>query len=114
MAGDGPTLGGGAGAGGASGCIGATLTRTASSITVDPTHDHITVANEQALTLYINDDGRGATFTLATEFGHTHTISLTGPQIESLRSGGTVTGVQSSDAGPTGYEHHHTYTIECG
>jgi hypothetical protein len=101
--------GGVGGQGTAMGCGSATLTHPAAG------HDHIPTPATTffaQLTAHIDGDQSTMAFTLATEFGHTHTITLTEPQVTTLRNGGTVNGVVSSLGGNT--PHTHTYIVSCG
>ena len=118
--GEGGAFGGAAGAGGAGPqCEGVTMTHTASSISVGHYHLATADADKNALMAYINDDARGATFTLTVQGPsmHTHTITFTSEQITTLRSGGEVTLAPSSQpinaVGSTPPAHTHTYTIKC-
>ena len=73
-------------------------------------HTHITTANTMMLATHINGGMATMSFELASENGHTHDITLTQAQVDTLRGGGSVMMVVST----TDMNHSHTYTIECG
>ncbi len=73
-------------------------------------HDHVPLPmNGMAFVMQINGAMATMPFTLPDDQMHTHTITLTQVQVDTLRSGGTATGVVSSNESM----HTHTYTIEC-
>ena len=99
--------GGGGTGGGATGpqCQGVTMTQTA---TTGNGHSHITADGQLNLKLWINSGHPTAEFELpATD--HTHVIQLTIDQVDTLRGGGTVTGILSSES----QAHTHTFMIAC-
>jgi hypothetical protein len=94
-------------------CQGAILVQTDSTSLND--HDHIPdVVQERAtffvtLTEHINGNNATTALTLPSENNHVHTITLTADQVNTLRAGGTVTGIVSSNV----FNHTHTYTVSC-
>jgi hypothetical protein len=106
---------GGAGGGGGAGGSGGGMCGTAKVMqTSQGQHDHIPMDPAQFL-MDLKNHINGATatmmFTLPAEgqTPHTHTITLTAMQVMTLKSGGMVTGVESSE----GDDHSHEYTISC-
>jgi hypothetical protein len=77
-------------------------------------HDHVPNGNDAKavyfaqLTAHINSAQATDTFMTFSEGGHQHTIKLTSEQVNTLRSGGTVSGVAT-----TGGTHTHIYTLSC-
>jgi hypothetical protein len=76
-------------------------------------------ATQAAPVKAFNDDGRAATFTLPVTgpAGHTRTLTLTAPQIATLRSGGEIS-IQTGDpfipgGGAGSVPHRHNDTIKC-
>jgi hypothetical protein len=102
---------GGVGGGGPA-CQGAAIAQTSAN-----GHDHIPNNNPARatflldLTNHINGGSATMAFTLPQDGfpAHTHTITLTAGEVETLRSGGTVTGIVSSETN----NHTHTYIITC-
>jgi hypothetical protein len=101
--------GGGGGSGGASGgmCGTASITQTSNE-----QHDHIP-ADPATLKADLKAHINGATatmeFTLPMDGNHVHKITLTAQQVTTLKGGGMVTGVTSTQDNT----HTHVYTISC-
>lgn len=110
------TGGGGAGGGGGGGgmCGTANIAHTACSSGCQHTHVEDAVKAMLVMNLKAHINGAMATmaFTLPSagpNGGHTHTLTFTAQQITTLKGGGMVTGVVSSNDG----NHTHTYTVSC-
>jgi hypothetical protein len=104
-------MGGGmAGAGGGAGnmCMQSAFNITQTSMGA---HDHLPLTNPTDLVMHVNGATATMAFTLPMDGNpmHMHTITLTQQQVDTLRGGGSVTGVVSS----TDSMHSHTYTISC-
>jgi hypothetical protein len=73
-------------------------------------HTHITTQGETNLTRLINSSNPTQAFSLPIAGTHSHTITLTQSDVDTLRGGGQITGkTSSSTAG-----HTHAYAISCG
>jgi hypothetical protein len=115
-AGGGGAGGGGAGGGGAGGAGGGMCNGTLMVTETDDQtqHDHIP-DNPATFLMDLKNHINGATammpFTLPLEgqTPHPHTITLTMQQVMTLRGGGMVTGIVSSNDD----DHTHEYTIAC-
>jgi hypothetical protein len=89
---------------------------TAVSIT-SQAHDHLPISGTDRTTLLdVINSGTPLTFTLPTDGtnAHNHTLTFTAGQLTTLRDGGALMmDVTSSQNGPGGNMHTHTYSIEC-
>jgi hypothetical protein len=109
----GETAMGGEGGGGPQNmCVGSNLTFDHDSTTAAQEHTHLPIQGmaRTALVDLINT-GSPLTFEMPEDGNneHTHTITFTANQLETLRNGGTVQDIESS----TENGHTHTYSIEC-
>jgi hypothetical protein len=77
-------------------------------------HDHIppdATMLKADLKMHINGTTATMAFTLPSDGmpAHTHTLTLTMPEVMMLKGGGMITGKKSSNDS----NHDHTYTIGC-
>ena len=102
----------GGGTGGSGGAPGGMCGTAAIEHTSDNQHTHIPGdATTLIMDLETHINGATATmaFTLPQENDHSHTITLTAEQVTTLKGGGEVTGIMSSEDG----NHTHEYTLSC-